>query len=153
MGLDIDQFVTRIIDPALDLLKLNSLAARELLLGTALQESRLTYLVQLGKGPALGLFQMEPATHDDIWENFLAYKPELSGRIAQIEPEYDAHAMIGNLWYAAAMCRVHYFRAKASLPEAGDLNAQAAYWKRYYNTVRGAGTVDEYIHNWRSATS
>src|SRR5260221_162978 len=50
----------------------------ELLLGTALQESGLTYRVQLGGGPARGLFQMEPNTHDDIWDNFLKYRVPLA---------------------------------------------------------------------------
>ena len=76
--IDVKQFRANIIEPALTVLELDSVAAQELLLGTAVQESRITYLRQLGNGPALGLFQMEPATHNDIWDNFLEYKPELA---------------------------------------------------------------------------
>ena len=47
-------------------------------MGTITQESRATYVKQLGNGPALGLAQMEPATHDDIWINFLKYKTALA---------------------------------------------------------------------------
>lgn len=151
MGLKLEHVEDLIIHPALEALQLNSQAARELLLGTAIQESNLTYLEQLGGGPALGLFQMEPATHDDIWYNYLAYRGELAQRVPGGVVGRQAIEMVGNLWYAAAMCRIHYYRAPDPLPEAGDLEGQAAYWKKYYNTVQGAGTVEHYIRNWQQA--
>jgi hypothetical protein len=43
------------------------------------------------------------------------------------------------------MCRVHYYRVPAALPPAGDLAEQAAYWKRYYNTELGRGTVEHFL--------
>jgi hypothetical protein len=43
-----------------------------------------------------------------------------------------------NLAHATAMCRVHDRRAPEPLPPAGDLEAQAAYWKAHYNTAAGA---------------
>ena len=47
--------------------------AENLLMGTAAQESALgEYIRQLGNGPALGIFQMEPETFDDIVRNYLA---------------------------------------------------------------------------------
>ena len=43
--------------------------------GTAAVESRMgTYLRQIG-GPALGIWQVEPATHLDCWDNWLDYRP------------------------------------------------------------------------------
>lgn len=149
MGLDREQFVDLIIGPTLEALGLHSLSAIELLLGTALQESRLCWLHQLGGGPALGVYQMEPNTHKDIWENYLAYRPALAQRIPHIGAmKPHPMMMVGNLWYATAMARIHYLRAPEALPAAGDLEGQAAYWKKYYNTELGAGTVDEYIRNW-----
>lgn len=144
------QFTEHIIRPALEAINLYSDAAVELLLGTAIQESRLTYLVQLGGGPALGLFQMEPATHEDIWENYLDYKDTLFDKVYALagRQPVDPHDMIWNLHYAAAMCRIHYYRDKEPLPEAGDISRQAAYYKRVYNTAAGAGTEVEYLKNW-----
>jgi len=150
-GLDKAQFTELVINPALDVLELNSQAARELLLGTAIQESGLRYLKQLGGGPALGLFQMEPATHKDIWDNYLRYRGELTARISVLCRLPIEEMLVTNLLYAAAMCRVHYLRAPDPLPEAGDLEGQAAYWKKWYNTAQGAGTVAHYISNWRKA--
>jgi len=147
--LNVGQFRKHIIRPALEAIDLHSEAAEELVLGTAVKESELTFLKQLGDGPALGLFQMEPATHDDIWTNFLAYKKELATKVnAMVCHNRLPEKMIWNLYYAAAMCRVHYYRVPAALPSQGDIDAQAAYWKKYYNTPLGAGTETEYLHSW-----
>ncbi len=51
----------------------------------------------------------------------------------------------GNLFYAAAMCRIFYLRFSKPLPQAGDWHGMAKYWKRYYNTHLGAGTVDGFL--------
>lgn len=154
--IDIGQFREYIIDPVLEEMSMYSVAASELLLGTAIQESRLTYLVQLGGGPALGVFQMEPATFKDIWTNYLAFRPSISKSLQSIAGMNAAeHAtagqMVWHLAFAAAMCRVHYRRVPEAMPSAGDTRAQAAYWKEYYNTPLGAGTVEEYLKNWENA--
>lgn len=149
--INIQQFKDWVITPALDALHLNSVAAQELLLGTALQESRLSNLAQIG-GPALGVFQMEPATHDDIWLNFLAYKPDLARKLENLSAKQTPKEMATNLLYAAAMCRVHYYRSPKPLPDAGAINAQAAYWKAVYNTPLGRGKASEYVDNWNTYT-
>lgn len=149
--LHIEQFRELVIRPALEAIHLYSEAAEELVLGTALQESGLRYLKQLGGGPALGLWQMEPATHDDIWANYLAYHPDLAGRLKSLAVIPSAMTMVGNLWYAAAMCRVHYYRSPDPLPPAGALLAQAAMWKKVYNTPLGKGSAAEYVENWKRA--
>jgi len=152
--IDPNQFTIHIIRPALEAIDLYSDAAAELVLGTALQESNLRYLVQLGSGPAKGFFQMEPATHDDIWTNFLAYKPELASKVnALVCHNRSPEKLIWNLHYAAAMCRVHYYRVKSALPEQGDYEGHANYWKTYYNTIHGAGTEEEYLENWHKYLS
>ena len=45
--------------------------AENLIMGTAAQESGFTYIKQLGGGPALGMFQVEPATAEDILFRYL----------------------------------------------------------------------------------
>ena len=76
-------FQCSIIQPTLIQLGLWSVAAQELLLGTALIESNLTHRRRLG-GPARGFFQMEPETHDDIRESFLTYRAPLAGRVKDL---------------------------------------------------------------------
>jgi len=45
------------------------------------------------------------------------------------------------------MARIHYLRIADKIPST--LEGQAAYWKKYYNSEKGAGTVEEYIANYK----
>ncbi|MBF0583887.1 MAG: hypothetical protein HQL80_06570 [Magnetococcales bacterium] len=150
--MDPKQLRELVIRPTLQRLELWSEAAEELVLGTAIQESGLRYLQQLGGGPARGLWQMEKPTHDDIWQNFLHGRAKLGLSILgpYVKPD---HARLGwDLAYGCAMCRVHYLRCPTALPNAGDLDAQAVYWKRWYNTPLGKGTAEKYVSNWHQTT-
>ena len=126
-----------------------SIHAENLILGTAAQESAYgKYTVQIGGGPARGKFQMEKATHDDIWKNFLKYKPRLAKLVLSISglTEPDFNSLEKNDIYACAMCRVHYFRVKE--PIHTTINGYAYYWKQFYNTPEGKGTISEFINNY-----
>ena len=121
-----------------------------LLMGTAAQESHLgKYRKQLGGGPALGIFQMEPATFNDIVNNYLRYKPELASRIERVAriSRFKAEDIENNDLLAICMARVHYLRVKEAIPS--DLEGWARYWKRYYNTPLGKGTEEEFIANYK----
>jgi hypothetical protein len=133
-------------DRACRMLGLWSPEAVQLVTMTACHESRLEFRRQFGGGPAYGLTQMEPKDHDDIWENYLRYLPELSDRLRQCldgKPA-EAETMIDDDLYAAAMCRIHYRRAKPPLPHLDDPDGMAGYWKRFYNSSLGAGTPEEF---------
>lgn len=149
---DCKQFRQYVVRPALEDIGLWSQEAEDLLVGTAAVESKLgTYLHQVGGGPAMGVFQMEPATHDDIWNNYLAYK-DWKWNLTKITNSYGAEDMIYNLRYAAAMARIHYRRVPEPLPnrhtfasKASYIVALGAYWKEHYNTHLGAGTVEKFV--------
>jgi len=129
-----------------------NIAAEELLLGTAVQESlNFMHRNQVGGGPAKGYFQMEPSTHDDIWGNYLKYRKNVASIVISFlsNPNADKiRELETNDKYAAAMARVHYMRVSAPLPKAGDIAAQARYWKQHYNTPLGKGVPHEYIEKW-----
>lgn len=141
-----------VIKPTLDHLNMWSQSAENLLLGIAAQESHMgTFLKQLGSGPALGIYQMEPATEKDIWDNFLKYRPSLMVRVVDLAPSVlnaVGSSLIMSLSYATAMARIHLYRDSEPLPNAYDVQGMAAYWKRVYNTHLGAGTEEEFIANY-----
>jgi len=140
-GIDPNQLLEYAIVPALKALGLDSEAARALVLGTAIVESDLRYLHQLGGGPALGLWQCEPATFRDIYDNYVRYKPALQAALdsLSITPRFpSADELTFNLRYAAAICRVHYYRNKAPMPGKGDFQAMAMFHKVAYNSMLGA---------------
>lgn len=148
-GLNALQLRAYIVRPALRALSMWSRAAEELVMGTAAQESRLEYIHQLGGGPALGLFQMEPATHDDIWTNYLDYRPQLAGLVRSLVARPVADTMVHDARYAAAMCRLHYRRVPAPLPDPEDIHAMAAYWDTHYNRNPTKGHPWEFVENFR----
>lgn len=148
MGLDLKQVRDHVVVPALTHIGFYSKAAERLVIATALAESdSLKYIKQLGRGPARGLFQLEPRTHDDIWDGYLNYRPELQSKLKGLMiPGLDPiQQLYGNHYYAASMCRIFYLRFPRALPDEDDLEGMAHYWKRYYNTHLGAGTVNGFI--------
>ena len=157
MSLSVEQVRVFIVRPVCKFLELWSEAAEEQLMGTAAQESHFSYVDQLDRGgqyvlgPALGLWQMEPVTELDIFNNFLKYKPALKVKVERLAGKWipQCPPLLGDLHYQAALARIHYYRVKENLPAAHDLAGQAAYWKRYYNTFAGKGTVEEYIENYK----
>jgi hypothetical protein len=150
-GLIPSQLRARVIEPALGFLGLpGGEAAVRLVLGTAAQESGFAALAQL-HGPALGPWQIEPATHHDLLENFLESRPELDKKLALLAAGWPSltQQLASNLCYAAAVCRLIYFRAPDALPDADDIDGLGKYWKRFYNTASGAGSVGEFVANYR----
>ena len=81
-----------IIIPTLKTMNMGGDNIAELLPGTALVESRLTWRKQMGNGPARGLYQMEIATHDDIWDNYLSYRKSLADNVLQFKTSHKANA-------------------------------------------------------------
>lgn len=138
------------IEEALKAIGLYSEDAVNLLMGTAAQESKFKYLHQIGGGPALGYFQMEPNTFVDICNNYLRFKSDklladiykLCG-IKYLTPvDLDT-----NLNLMIVFARLHYRRVKEPLPNT--VEGYAAYWKDHYNTHKGAGTVEEFIESYK----
>jgi hypothetical protein len=154
-----------VILPTLKALDLWSPAAETLLVGTAAHESAMGKYLHQVRGPALGIYQIEPITHFDVWANFLKYKTGLRDKVLGMIPQnmlrhdsatginYGAESMLmTDLAYATVIARLLYLRIPAPAPDNthlpfpadGDIDGMAAYWKRYYNTPKGAGTVGEF---------
>jgi hypothetical protein len=145
MSLDLEQFAQYIIRPTLADLGLYSVQAGNLLLGTAMVESGLKYVRQLGGGPALGVYQMEPATYHDIFRNYLDYRPALRTKV-KVYGNYEGD-LVGNLKYATALARIHYLRVPDAIPTKATY--MAGYHKRWYNTLLGKTDVGESIKVFR----
>jgi hypothetical protein len=154
--LDISQFRNCIVKPALRLLNLYSKDAEELLVATCAQESLGgTYLCQVG-GPAVGIYQMEPATHDDLWHTILANDQTARWAVMKamntaMIPKADR--MLWDMYYATFMARVLYLRIKDPLPSADDIDALWDYYKRHWNTEIGAARKTDFIVNYNKFVS
>ena len=103
------------------------------------------HLWQVG-GPALGIFQMEPRTHWDLWANYLAYRPPLAARVAGYIPAWAREeALVRDLGYQIRTARAQYLRFPEALPSADDIEGLARYWKRWWNTDRGKGAPEKAV--------
>lgn len=123
--------------------------AENLLMGTSAQESHLGEYIRQINGPALGIFQMEPATFRDIVKNFLSYRLDLAQKILEASGcrEFKAEHLEYNVALAICMTRVHYLRVTESIPTT--IEGYARYWKKHYNTSLGKGTESEFITNYK----
>lgn len=120
---------------------LHSPAAVNLLLGTAAKESDFgTFLRQLGSGPARGAFQVEPGTFGWLRDDYGARYRDLIGRTFD-ELEWDLDLGI-------VVARLRYRVVPEPLPGPDDIDAMAAYWKQYYNTHKGKGTVEQFVQKY-----
>jgi len=153
--------LTTVIRPTLNSIqdesgtKLAGENAEYMLLGTCIAETGDLDTRRQKNGPALGLFQMEPFTHDDLWNNYLSYRPKLRDAVLKhfnitSKPPPNAQLLESNDSYAAIMARIRYLPAPAAMPSSTDLKGQAQYWVTYYNRG-GKGTVADYLARWHAA--
>jgi hypothetical protein len=150
MTINAQQLREFIVTPVNKGLNMWSEEADDLVLGTMAQESQLgTYIKQIS-GPALGPWQMEPRTHDDIWSRYLPQNPKIANDLmilCSFQSKPLSKQLIHNLFYAAAMCRIFYRRIPDAIPKS--LEQQADFYKRWYNTSAGAATPAQYIANFK----
>jgi hypothetical protein len=150
--INILQFRVELIQKCLKPINLWSPKAEEILVMTAAQESLGgSFLRQFPTGPALGIFQIEENTINDIWDNYIAYNLSIEDKIlrtigATKRPPNET--IIYNLWYAVLMVRVFYLRVKEDIPPVSDVLAMAAYYKKHFNSDIGKATIPEVIANY-----
>lgn len=138
-----------VIKPALLDLVMFSDVAMELLVFTCATESQGGSFLKQVSGPALGIYQMEPETYNDIWQNYLKFQPGIMMRLQQ---SFECNRMpsedrlIYDLRFATAMARIKYERVKEPLPPAISDASLWNYYKANYNTADGAAEMSESIN-------
>ena len=143
-----------IVRPTLKRMGMWSPAAEDLIVGTAAHESQFRAFDQVtGKddvtlGPAYGVYQIEPATFDDI-NRYLKRRADIRIIVQSFLSPWpdELHQLVGNLNYATAIARVKYWMAPEPLP--AGLPGIAEYWNKYYNSYLGAGTPEQFIEDYR----
>ena len=116
---------------------------------TGMAESGYRALKGYGEGnPAIGFWQIEPATMNDMITNYIHYRSHYKKNLISLGMNFENDttlSVMSNMAVQAALCRLHYRRDKDPIPSWDDVEAQASYWKRVYNTVKGRGTVKHFI--------
>ena len=134
-----------IVKPALtDLMMLSDVAVELMIFTCATESNGGTYLKQLN-GPALGIYQMEPATYNDLWQNYINNNHKL---MLLMTTNFNCNRipnegrLVYDLRFATAMCRLHYARVSEALPNTTETDALWNFYKAHYNTSLGAATHD-----------
>ena len=140
----------------LERIELGGVQANALVFNTGLVESKYVYLMQKGgSNIARGLFQCEPHSAVDTCKNYLKYRKTLMKSVAEVsyldwkyftDPNEQSwrDILTYNIAAQIIMCRLHYRRVPKALPQT--IPEQATYWKKYYNTAKGRGTVAHFIN-------
>ena len=136
-----------VVEMTLKKMDMYSKDALAMVMRTGMAETGFRHLKQMGDGPALGFFQVEPKTIMDTIDNYVKYRPKIEADLNELgfEKKDLAYRMMSNIGLQAAFCRLKYRRDKFAMPSCKDINAQAEYWKRVYNTKLGKGTVEHFI--------
>ena len=120
-------------------------------------ESKYDRTIQTGRGPALSWWQIEPRTCGFVLSNLLEHHNQAYGNLMSLIVQHhdpgrflDPAGLLHTCpMYAAAICRGFFLHVPEPLPDFEDLEAIARYWKKYYNTPAGAGTVDGFCQQVR----
>tara|TARA_Y100000593_G_C4308376_1_gene336997 strand:- start:1825 stop:2259 length:435 start_codon:yes stop_codon:yes gene_type:complete len=139
-----EKTIRRIIKKVCEDLDMYSKDAEDLIIATGYAESGYRALEQT-KGPAVGFFQIEPDTIDDVLDNYARYRPAVMQELlnlGMIQGE-EHFSVMSNIALQVAFCRLCYRRVPEPIPP--KLKGMADYWKKYYNTPGGKGTVKHFL--------
>lgn len=133
-----------------------SRAAENLVLLTGMVESNYQEMVQGSsmKGTARSFWQVEPFTAIDNFRNYLDYsfKKDIKEDIMEVsnitevpmEKRDMRWLLTSNIAFAICMCRITYYRVPEKIPH-DSIESLGQYWKKHYNTVEGAGSVEKFV--------
>lgn len=138
------QLITHVIFPTLQDMKFHSQEAVDLLVMICAHESLKGEYIHQVKGPAVGIYCMEPATHSDVLKYIEERRPALYMMLDRYTGIAHHSLMAGNLYYATFMARCFFLRIPEAIPT--DYKEMAEYAKKYWNTEAGKAIPHDYLH-------
>jgi hypothetical protein len=98
---------------------------------------------QIGGGPALGLFQIEPVTHNSVWD----HSDTIKSRAARFGIKEDVSRLEADDRYSIFVARHYLLMDSNPLPKTPE--AMAQYCKSYWNRT-GKATPAKYLNDYRA---
>ena len=140
--------IKEIVEETLYTLDMYSDDALSLIMRTGWAESGYRALKGATKGnPALGFWQVEPFTAKDTLDNYVKFRPHIKEKLLYLGLQENnlEFCLLSNIALQVAFCRLKYRRDSKPIPSWDDIEAQARYWKRVYNSELGKGTVTHFL--------
>ncbi len=147
MGICLDELRLLVIRPTLKHLRAWSAGMENLLLGTAAQESQLGFHLKQGRRHGLGIYQIQPHTHREIWDDYLIDHPTLASKVRGLASQRDfldhPHSELAtNLRYATAIAWLIYHSTGADQVEENDVASMARLWHHHFHHGPSASARD-----------
>lgn len=114
----------------------------DLLMLTAQIESDLGHYYRQVKGPAVGVFQIEPTTEKSIWNDYLKYRKPLAKKIESLrtKTKIGSNELEWNIAYSSALAHVLY-RWRGVNPDTMTTAEMLEAYKKAFNTTKGKSTL------------
>jgi hypothetical protein len=156
MGICAEELRSFVIRPTLEYLGERgdrALAAENLLLGTAAQESELGFHLRVKRARGLGIYQITPQIHVNIWDRYLIDHPDLASSIRGLASQHEflahPHAELAtNLSYATAIAWMVYRRTHRIMPAPDDIPALGKLWFRHF-PHRSTETAEDFVTTYK----
>ena len=118
--------------------------ADKLLLETARAETNLGFTKDLGiKTGGVGLCQFDELPFNDVKQRSLKYRELILDKLKIDISKVEWSELAYNPLLSVLFCRLKYKLIPEEIPTT--LEDRAKYWKKYYNSVLGAGTIYHYL--------
>lgn len=140
------EHIERVINAVCLYLGSNAILAGKLLMETCAAETQLcTYPDRHPEKLGVGGFQFDQIALDDLkQETNERHKRKIERLWGFVLDDIELHELADDFLLAAICCRLKYMRVPAAIPD--NYLDRAAYWKRYYNTSTGKGTIEHYLN-------
>ncbi|UZE94657.1 hypothetical protein [Alkalimarinus alittae] len=156
MLIDAGSLKQQIISPTLKYLNETNAVTAKLLVGTAAVETGLTPLRAYDaskEDTGIGLYNISQRRHMDIWDNYLAFDPDLASQIRGLASQRtflsNPHDELNtNLAYATSIAWCIYRRAKVALSE-DSIQYLAAYWHRHFRPQKSHHNQHDFCESYK----
>lgn len=130
-----------VIQPTLAYLDVAVAGAEEVLLAIVMLNERFP-----PPGEGVGPFRISPAQHRHVWDDYLAFNPDLASTVRGLASQrcflqYPERELVTNLSYACAIAWILIATSGYDLPAADDSAAQVALWQRLFGGMASPDAV------------
>lgn len=124
-----------------------NLKAHILILGTACVETGLGTVKDRTKYAGIGICQFDNCEpyypFNDLKKRSMKHRDLILDKLGVDIELVEWEHLRFNTFLSLLFCRLHYLPLRENIPET--VQGRAKYWKKYYNTEDGDGTVEHYL--------